>query len=48
MSFFRKIFNRRKKETSITTFDTIQKLRETENMLIKRQEYFEKKNQQRN
>lgn len=42
MSFFSKMFGG-KKEATITTGDAIQKLRETENMLQKKQEYLEKK-----
>ena len=42
MSFFGKMFGG-KKDTATTTGDAIQKLRETENMLIKKQEFLEKK-----
>lgn len=45
MSFFAKMFGS-KKETPMTTGDAIQNLRETENMLIKKQEYLEKKIEQ--
>lgn len=44
MSFFGKMFGG-KKET-ITTGEAIQKLRETEEMLIKKQEFLEKKIEQ--
>lgn len=42
MSFFGKMFNG-KKETTMTTSQAIQKLRETEEMLAKKQEFLEKK-----
>lgn len=42
MSFFSKMFGG-KKEASMTTGEAIQNLRETENMLIKKQEFLEKK-----
>lgn len=42
MSFFGKMFNG-KKETTMTTSQAIQQLRETEEMLAKKQEYLEKK-----
>lgn len=42
MSFFKNIFGG-KKETILTTSEAIQKLRETEEMLIKKQEFLEKK-----
>lgn len=42
MSFFSKMFGG-KKETSMTTGEAIQNLRETEGMLIKKQEFLEKK-----
>lgn len=42
MSFFGKMFGG-KKETAITTGEAIQNLRETEEMLIKKQEFLEKK-----
>lgn len=45
MSFFSKMFGG-KKETSMTTGEAIQNLRETENMLIKKQEFLEKKVEQ--
>ena len=43
MSVFGKIFGFKKDEKSITTGEAIQKLRETEEMLIKKQEFLEKK-----
>ena len=45
MSFFGKMFGG-KKEEAPTTGEAIQKLRETENMLIKKQEFLETKIQQ--
>lgn len=42
MSFFGKIFGGKKPEAP-TTGEAIQKLRETENMLIKKQEFLESK-----
>ncbi|XP_031619808.1 charged multivesicular body protein 4b [Contarinia nasturtii] len=45
MSFFAKMFGG-KKETTMTTGEAIQNLRETENMLIKKQEFLEKKIEQ--
>lgn len=42
MSFFGKIFGGKKVEAP-TTGEAIQKLRETENMLIKKQEFLESK-----
>lgn len=43
MSFFAKMFGGGKKETTMNTSEAIQNLRDTENMLIKKQEYLEKK-----
>ncbi|KAF5291324.1 hypothetical protein FQA39_LY03475 [Lamprigera yunnana] len=43
MSFFGKLFGGKKDEKQITTGEAIQKLRETEEMLIKKQEFLEKK-----
>ncbi|KAK5648505.1 hypothetical protein RI129_003397 [Pyrocoelia pectoralis] len=43
MSFFGKLFGGKKEEKQITTGEAIQKLRETEEMLIKKQEFLEKK-----
>lgn len=45
MSFFGKMFGA-KKEPTMTTGDAIQKLRETENMLLKKQDFLEKKIEQ--
>lgn len=45
MSFFGKLFGG-KKEVPLTTGDAIQNLRTTENLLIKKQEYLEKKIEQ--
>lgn len=42
MSFFGKLFGG-KKETGMSTGEAIQSLRETENMLTKKQEFLEKK-----
>lgn len=42
MSFFGKMFGA-KKEPTMTTGEAIQKLRETENMLLKKQDFLEKK-----
>lgn len=42
MSFFGKFFGG-KKEVAPTTSEAIQKLRETENMLVKKQEFLETK-----
>ena len=47
MSFFGKVFGSGKKgEKAPTTGEAIQKLRETEDMLIKKQEFLEKKIEQ--
>lgn len=46
MSFFTKIFSSKKAENTPSTSDSIQKLRETENMLLKKHEYLEQKLQQ--
>lgn len=43
MSFLGKIFGGKKEEKGPTTLDAIQKLRETEELLIKKQEFLEKK-----
>lgn len=42
MSFFGKMFGG-KKEQALTTGEAIQKLRDTENMLLKKQDFLEKK-----
>lgn len=46
MSVFGKIFGFKKDEKSITTGEAIQKLRETEEMLVKKQDFLEKKIEQ--
>lgn len=43
MSFFGKMFGGKKGDKPMTTGDAIQKLRETEDLLIKKQEFLEKK-----
>lgn len=43
MSFFSKIFGGKKDDDGPTPSQAIQKLRETEDMLIKKQEFLEKK-----
>lgn len=43
MSFFTKVFGGKKEDKAPTTGDAIQKLRETEEMLMKKQEFLEKK-----
>lgn len=43
MSLFGKIFGGKKQEVAPSTQDAIQKLRETEEMLIKKQDFLEKK-----
>lgn len=43
MSFFGKLFGGKKENEAPTTGEAIQKLRETEEMLIKKQEFLEKK-----
>lgn len=43
MSFITKLFGGKKDEKAPTTGEAIQKLRETEEMLIKKQEFLEKK-----
>lgn len=43
MSFFKNIFGGKKAEPAPTTSDSIQKLRDTENMLLKKQEFLEQK-----
>ena len=43
MSFFGKIFGGKKGDKAPTTGEAIQKLRETEDMLMKKQEFLEKK-----
>lgn len=46
MSFLGKLFGSKKEEKKPTTEDAIQKLRSTEEMLIKKQEFLEKKIEQ--
>lgn len=43
MSFFKNLFGGKKAETGPTTSEAIQKLRENENMLLKKQEFLESK-----
>lgn len=43
MSFFKNIFGGKKEAPAPSTSDSIQKLRDTENMLIKKQEFLEQK-----
>ncbi|VDM71787.1 unnamed protein product [Strongylus vulgaris] len=43
MSLFGKIFGGKKQDVAPNTQDAIQKLRETEEMLIKKQDFLEKK-----
>ncbi|CRL03481.1 CLUMA_CG016503, isoform A [Clunio marinus] len=43
MSFFKNLFGGKKADPAPTTSDSIQKLRETENMLLKKQEFLETK-----
>lgn len=43
MSFFGKLFGGKKEDERPTTGEAIQKLRETEEMLIKKQDFLEKK-----
>lgn len=43
MSFFSKIFGGKKEDEGPTPSQAIQKLRETEDMLVKKQEFLEKK-----
>lgn len=46
MSFFKNLFGGKKAEPAPSTSDSIQKLRETENMLFKKQEFLEQKLEQ--
>lgn len=46
MSFFKNIFGGKKAEPAPTTSESIQKLRDTENMLFKKQEFLEQKLEQ--
>lgn len=43
MSFFSKVFGGKKEPAAPSTAEAIQKLRETEDMLIKKQEFLESK-----
>jgi hypothetical protein len=43
MSFFKNLFGGKKPEPVATTSESIQKLRDTENMLLKKQEFLEQK-----
>ena len=43
MGIFGKLFNRLQKDEPKTAEDAIQQLKETEELLVKKQEYFEKK-----
>jgi len=43
MSFFKNLFGGKKAEPVATTSESIQKLRDTENMLVKKQEFLEQK-----
>ena len=43
MSFFGKLFGGKKENEAPSTGDAIQQLRETEEMLLKKQEFLEKK-----
>jgi charged multivesicular body protein 4A/B len=43
MSFFKNLFGGKKAEAGPTTSESIQKLRDTENMLLKKQEFLEQK-----
>lgn len=43
MSFFGKLFGGKKEDEGPTTGEAIQKLRETEDMLLKKQDFLEKK-----
>lgn len=43
MSFFKNLFGGKKADTGPSTSETIQKLRDTENMLLKKQEFLEQK-----
>lgn len=43
MSFFKNLFGGKKEAPAPSTSESIQKLRDTENMLLKKQEYLESK-----
>lgn len=46
MSFFKNLFGGKKAEPAPSTSESIQKLRDTENMLFKKQEFLEQKLEQ--
>lgn len=46
MSFFKNLFGAKKQEPAPSTSESIQKLRDTENMLLKKQEFLEQKVEQ--
>lgn len=46
MSFFKNLFGAKKQEAAPSTSESIQKLRDTENMLLKKQEFLEQKVEQ--
>lgn len=46
MSFLKKVFKGKKKDSSPTTAESIQKIQETEEILLKKQEVIEEKIQQ--
>lgn len=46
MSFFKNLFGGKKAETGPTASESIQKLRETENIMLKKQEFLEQKLEQ--
>lgn len=46
MSFFKNLFGGKKAEAAPSTSESIQKLRDTENMLFKKQEFLEQKLEQ--
>jgi charged multivesicular body protein 4 len=46
MSFFKNLFGAKKAEPAPSTSESIQKLRDTENMLLKKQEFLEQKVEQ--
>lgn len=46
MSFFKNLFGGKKPEAAPSTSESIQKLRDTENMLLKKQEFLEQKVEQ--
>lgn len=46
MSFFKNLFGGKKAEPAPSASDSIQKLRDTENMMLKKQEFLEQKLEQ--